>query len=127
MSKTKKGSAAMAEQLRLYREANNITQPEMADLLGTGYRNYQTIEKTGYVAKAEIQERITKLISPQDTQITPTRDEEIIALQARAMVSIVTIAGLMAKINGSSIASELSQLNKAEQQEADRLRGAKSF
>lgn len=52
----------LGEKLKIYRRSKDLDQPEMADLVGVGYRTYQEIERTGIVTKAKVHEKIREIL-----------------------------------------------------------------
>lgn len=55
-------------QLLYYRTTKDLTQQEMAKLIGVSYRGYQEIERTGEVKKLEVMNAIDNLLSSGGTQ-----------------------------------------------------------
>lgn len=127
----------LGENLKSYRNSRGWTQSQMANFLKIGYRTYQTIEKTGVVAKADDLKRIyektsvnTKNISHDSAPITLSFNEndfqkmvlvELRQLQATVNIVKLTVAKLAASKAGSEIESELDRLNTLIDREADRL------
>lgn len=52
----------IGDKLKIYRTEKDINQSRMAELLNVGFRTYQDIEKTGIVKKADVLQRINKVI-----------------------------------------------------------------
>lgn len=52
----------LGEKLKLYRKSKDLSQPQMADVLGIAYRTYQEIERTGIITKAAVASKVQDIL-----------------------------------------------------------------
>lgn len=69
-------SKELIEKLKNYRTDYELNQTQMADYLGIGFRTYQTIEKTGIVAKVSVLNSIVQKLRTPFTQIPALHEKQ---------------------------------------------------
>lgn len=126
----------LGDKLKKWRLSKEWKQPEMADFLDIGHRTYQSIEKTGEVKKADDLDRIlkktgiplTQIIAQNGAKISADKDlliielqKDVLRLEARVNVLLITLADIVSKVDKKAIAIVDRELVEAANREAEFL------